>query len=76
MKSAPVPTMTPSQTEAYVDAAAAALGLPLRAEDRPGVLRFFALAAEFGAVIDAVPLEAHAESAVVFKPVVPHEEPV
>ena len=68
--------MTPAQTEAYVDAAAAALNLPLRAEDRPGVLRFFALAAEFGAVIDAVPLEAHAESAVVFKPVVPHGEPV
>ena len=68
--------MTPEQTEAYVDAAAAVLSLPLRAEDRPGVLRFFALAAEFGAVIDAVPLEAHAESAVVFKPVVPHGEPV
>ena len=68
--------MTPAQTEAYVDAAAAALNLPLRPEDRPGVLRFFALAAEFGAVIDAVPLEAHAEAAVVFKPVVPHGEPV
>ena len=68
--------MTPEQTEAYVDAAAAALNLSLRPEDRPGVLRFFALAAEFGAVLDAVPLEAHAESAVVFKPVVPHGEPV
>ena len=68
--------MTPEQTEAYVDAAAAVLNLPLRAEDRPGVLRFFALAAEFGAVIDAVPLEAHAESAVVFQPIGPYEEPL
>ncbi|MGJ7579307.1 AtzG-like protein [Variovorax sp. RHLX14] len=68
--------MTPAQTEACVDAAALALDLPLHPDHRPGVLRFFALAAEFAAVIDAVPLEAHAESAVVFRPVVPHGEPV
>lgn len=68
--------MTPEQTEAYVDAAAVALNLPLRPEDRPGVMRFFALAAEFGAVIDAVPLDAHAESAVVFRPIGPYEEPL
>ena len=61
--------MTPTQTEAYVDAAAAALDLPLRPDHRPGALRFFALAAEMAAVVDAVPLGAHAEPAVTFLPV-------
>ena len=63
--------MTPQDAENYVDAAAAALGLPLRSDHRPGVLRYFALAAAFAAVIDAVPLEAHHESAVSFMPVSP-----
>ena len=66
--------MTPVQTEAYVDAAAAALELNLRSDHRPGVLRFFALAAEFAAVVDAVPLDMHAEPAVTFVPVVPKKE--
>ncbi len=65
--------MTPVQTEAYVDAAAAALGLSLRPDHRPGVLRYFALAAEMAALVEAVPLEPHAESAVVFVPVSPAE---
>lgn len=63
--------MTPQAAEKYVDATAAALGLPLRSDHRPGVLRYFALAAGFAAVIDAVPLEAHHESAVTFVPVPP-----
>ena len=54
--------MTPAQTETYVDAAAAALGLNLRPDHRPGVLRFFALAADMAAVVDAVPLAPHAEA--------------
>ena len=65
--------MTTAQTEAYVDAAAAALGLNLRPDHRPGVLRYFALAAEMAALVEAVPLEPHAESAVVFVPVAPAE---
>ena len=65
--------MTSAQTETYVDAAAAALGLPLRPDHRPGVLRFFALAAEMAAVVEAVPLGAHAEPAVTFMPVSPKE---
>ena len=65
--------MTPAQTEAYVDAAAAALDLNLRPDHRPGVLRYFALAAEMAALVEAVPLEPHAESAVVFVPVLPAE---
>ena len=65
--------MTPVQIEAYVDAAAAALGLNLRPDHRLGVLRFFALAAEMAAVVDAVPLDPHAESALSFVPVSPKE---
>jgi len=65
--------MTPAQTEAYVDAAAAALDLKLRPDHRPGVLRFFALAAEMAAVVEGVPLDAHAESAVTFTPVDPRQ---
>lgn len=65
--------MTPTQTEAYVDAAAAALDLKLRADHRPGVLRYFALAAEMAALVEAVPLDMHAEPAVAFLPVSPAE---
>lgn len=61
--------MTPQQIEAYVDAAAAALALPIAAEHRPGVLRYFALAAEMAAVVDAVPLAPHDEPAASFAPV-------
>lgn len=61
--------MTPQQIEAHVDATAAALALPIAAEHRPGVLRYFALAAEMAAVVDAVPLAPHDEPAVSFVPV-------
>jgi hypothetical protein len=63
--------MTPTQIETYVDAAAAALGLPLRADHRPGVLRYFALAAELAVLVEAVPLAAHDDAATVFLPVAP-----
>jgi hypothetical protein len=66
--------MTPAQIETYVDAASVALSLPLSPDHRPGVLRFFALAAEFAAVIEAVPLDVHAEPAVSFVPVGPVEK--
>lgn len=63
--------MTPAQTEAYVDAAAAALDLPLSPEHRPGVLQYFALAAGFAEQLQAVPLDAHDDPAPVFVPVEP-----
>jgi hypothetical protein len=63
--------MTPAQTEAYVDAAAAALDLPLSPQHRPGVLQFFALAAGFAAQLQAVPLDAHDDPAPVFVPFEP-----
>jgi len=66
--------MTPGQIEAYVDATAAAVNLRIRPDHRVGVLRYFALAAEFAAVVDAVPLEPHHEPAVAFSPVVPREK--
>ena len=66
--------MTPAQTEAYVDAAAAALGLRLAPAYRPGVVHYVALAAAFAAVIDAVPLAPSQESALSFVPVAPAEK--
>jgi Protein of unknown function (DUF4089) len=60
--------MTPEQAQAYVDAAAAALDLPLAPEHRPGVLQYFALAAGFAAQLQAVPLSPHDEPAVNFVP--------
>ncbi len=66
--------MTPAQIDAYVDAASAALGLRLRSDHRPGVVRYFGLAAEFAAIIEAVPLDAHDEAAVSFAPVSPKEK--
>lgn len=66
--------MTPAQIEAYVDAASAALGLRLRSDHRPGVVRYFGIAAEFAAIVDAVPLEAHEDAAVTFVPVSPKEK--
>ncbi|MBT2323835.1 DUF4089 domain-containing protein [Variovorax paradoxus] len=65
--------MTPRQIEAYVDAAAAALDLKLRPDHRAGVLRYFALAAEFAAVVEAVPLDERDEPALHFSPVAPEE---
>ena len=65
--------MTPQQIEAYVDAAAAALDLRLRPDHREGVLRYFTLASEFAAIVDAVPLQLNDESAVHFTPVSPTE---
>ncbi|HEY2257250.1 MAG TPA: DUF4089 domain-containing protein [Variovorax sp.] len=66
--------MTPAQIETYVDAASTAIGLRLRADHRPGVLRYFALAAEFATLVEAVPLTERDESAVSFAPVSPKEK--
>ena len=60
---------------AYIDASAATLGLTLTAEQHPGVTRFFALAADMAALLDAVPLTVADESGSVFQPVSPrHDE--
>jgi len=63
--------MTPQQTESFVDAAAAALGLPLQAEHRAGVLHYFALAAAMAELVNALALTAGDEPAEVFAPIAP-----
>ena len=68
-------TMTPSQIEAYVDAASAALALPIAPEHRPGVLFYFALAASLAEVVNAVSLGPYDEPAYVFMPIAPADLP-
>ena len=63
--------MTPAQIEAYVDAASAALNLPLSAEHRPGVLHYFALAAGMAELLAAHPLTITDDPAEAFVPVSP-----
>ena len=65
--------MTPREIEAYVDAAAAALALPIAAEYRAGVLFYFALAASLAEVVQAVPLGPHDNPAGIFTPLSPGE---
>lgn len=57
--------------EAYVDAAAAAIGLPIAAEHRPGVVGYLKLAAGLAQRVMDFPLAAHDEPAAVFRPVSP-----
>jgi hypothetical protein len=61
--------------EAYVDAVAAALELPIAAEHREGVVRYFELAAQLAAVIAAVPLGVADDPAPVFRPIGPDDLP-
>eukprot|EP00042_Codosiga_hollandica_P003671 m.933373 g.933373 ORF g.933373 m.933373 type:complete len:64 (-) comp196439_c0_seq1:161-352(-) len=63
--------MDAAQVETYVDAAAAALELPLAPEHRPGVLRYFGLAAEMAALVNGLPLAAQDEPAEAFVPIAP-----
>lgn len=63
--------MTPAQIEAYVDAASAALNLPLSAEHRPGVLHYFALAASMAELVAAQPLGVTDDPAEAFVPISP-----
>jgi len=63
--------MTPPEIEAYVNAAAAALNLPLSAAHRPGVLHYFALAAGMADLVAAHPLTTADEPAEAFEPISP-----
>jgi hypothetical protein len=67
--------MTPTQIETVVAANAAALGLVIAAEHKPGVVAFFALAAEMAVCVAGLPLGIDDESGNVFVPVAPQEEP-
>lgn len=68
--------MQREEIEAYVDAAAAALALPLAPEHRPGVLMYFELAAGFAALVMAQALHNEDEPAPVFTPVAPGDVPL
>ena len=59
--------MVELEQAAYVDAAAALLGVPI-GPYRDGVLRYFALAAGMNALVEAWPLDARDESAEAFVP--------
>ncbi len=62
--------MTAEELIAYVDASASVLQLPI-GPYRDGVQRYFALAADMSAVVDAYPIGVHDESGEVFAPVAP-----
>lgn len=55
--------------DAYIDAAAAAVGLPIAAEHRPGVVQYLQLAAGFAERVLDFPLDVSVEAANVFVPV-------
>ena len=63
--------MSPQEIETYVDAAAAALKLPLSPLHRPGTLQYFALAMSMAELIAAHPLSIQDEPAEAFVPISP-----
>src|SRR5260221_14430638 len=65
------PAMDAEAIEAYVDAASVVLGLPLAAGHRPGVLRYFAMAASMAELVNSQPLDLTDEPATVFTPISP-----
>jgi hypothetical protein len=60
---------------AYVEAAAASLGLHITAEQKPGVLMYFNLAAQMAELLQGLPLGLADESGNVFVPVPPQGTP-
>lgn len=65
--------MNAAELEHYLDAAAAAIGLPIAAEHRAAVLGYLALASGFAETVNAVPLDATDEPAMAFVPLLPVE---
>jgi hypothetical protein len=59
---------------AYIDAAAATLGLTLSQEQRKGVAVYFGLAASMAALLQGLPLGPADESGTVFVPVEPEAD--
>jgi hypothetical protein len=57
--------------QAYIDAAAATLGLRISLEQRKGVALYFGLAAGMAELLQGLPLTAADESGNVFTPVAP-----
>lgn len=63
--------MNTAELERYLDAAAAAVDLPIAPEHRPAVLGYLALASGFADIVNAVQLGATDEPSMAFVPVVP-----
>ena len=61
--------------EAYIDAVAVVLELPIAPEHRDGVARYFELAAQMAALVGAVPLGVADEPAPAFRPIGPDDLP-
>ena len=61
-----------NDSTAYIDAAAATLGLQITPEQRPGVTLFFNLAANMAELLNGMPLTPADESGNVFVPVSPN----
>jgi len=61
--------------EAYIDAVAAAIELPIAPEHREGVVRYFELAAQLAGLVAAVPLGVADDPAPVFRPIAPDDLP-
>ncbi len=68
-----MPDPDPAAYEAYVDATAATIGLPIDPAHRPGVLRYFALAASMAEQVMSVPLGIADEPAEHFVPIASEE---
>jgi hypothetical protein len=68
--------MDQDRIEAYVDAAAAALDLPLAPAHRLGVLAYFALAAGLAESVLAAPLGVTDDPAPVFTPIALDDVPM
>ena len=64
------------RTEAYIDAVAGALELPIALAHRDGVVRYFELAARMAAVVAAVPLGVAGDPAPAFRPIGPDDLPL
>ncbi len=67
--------MDQARIEAYVDAAAAALDLPLAPAHRPGVVAYFALAASLAGSVAGAALDTADEAALLFTPIAPEDLP-
>lgn len=63
--------LSPAEIDALIDANAAALGLTVTTAQRPGVQRYFALAAEMAAQVNGLPLAHDDDAAGIFVPVEP-----
>lgn len=62
--------------EAYIDAVAGALDLPIAPEHREGVVRYFELAAQMATLVATVPMGVADDPAPSFTPIGPDDLPV